>query len=155
MNKTNNVDPAPVQSMVNCRYVLGFAFADDCEFVLMVNKQTGPEINIGKWNGVGGKVEEGETPAQAMSREFTEEANAAAEWEHFGRLSGDGWEVDLFRGRYEGEVPDKNDVGETLQFEEVASVMNPSYVNHYAQNVPTMVTQAAFGQGSIEMRVGN
>lgn len=44
--------------------------------VLMVHRNTGREDDIhrGKWNGLGGKFEPGESPAEAARREFHEEA---------------------------------------------------------------------------------
>ncbi len=55
-------------------YVLGFAFSPD-DKVLLIKKapDRGPEDVRGKWNGIGGSVEEGETTRQAMAREFQEE----------------------------------------------------------------------------------
>ena len=40
--------------------------------VLLIKKNR-PEFQKGKWNGIGGKVEVGETPIDAMVREFWEE----------------------------------------------------------------------------------
>lgn len=53
------------------KYVVGFLFDDDQ--VVLIQKRR-PEWQRGKWNGVGGKVEDGETYLQAMQREFREEA---------------------------------------------------------------------------------
>lgn len=54
------------------KYVTGFAFSDDQSKVVLI-KKTKPEWQAGRFNGVGGKIEEGETPVQAMVREFKEE----------------------------------------------------------------------------------
>lgn len=54
------------------RYVVGFLFDDDGSRVVLIEKQR-PEWQRGKLNGVGGHVEEGETPLGAMVREFQEE----------------------------------------------------------------------------------
>ena len=54
-------------------YVAGFAFDGTGEHVLLVRK-THPTWQAGKLNGIGGKIEPGETPAVAMVREFAEEA---------------------------------------------------------------------------------
>jgi 8-oxo-dGTP pyrophosphatase MutT (NUDIX family) len=53
-------------------YVLGFAFTID-GMVYMLKKERGPAGIIGKWNGIGGKIEIGELPYEAMVREFKEE----------------------------------------------------------------------------------
>lgn len=52
-------------------YVVGIAY-DEHKNVVLIRK-THPEWQAGKLNGVGGKVEPGETPFDAMVREFEEE----------------------------------------------------------------------------------
>lgn len=59
-------------------YVAGFLFSPSMNSVVLIQKNK-PEWQAGKLNGVGGKVEAGETPEQAMTREFEEEAGAHVE----------------------------------------------------------------------------
>ena len=67
-------------------YVAGFLFDDD-QVVLV--KKNRPPWQAGKYNGVGGKVEPGEAPYDAMVREFEEEAGVRVEsWKHFITLKG-------------------------------------------------------------------
>lgn len=54
------------------RYVLGFAFNSDYTEVALIKKNR-PDWQKGKYNGIGGKVEEGEPEILAMVREFKEE----------------------------------------------------------------------------------
>lgn len=55
-------------------YVLGFLFSGgNLEAVSLIRKNK-PNWQAGKLNGIGGKIEAGETPRRAMSREFHEEA---------------------------------------------------------------------------------
>ena len=54
------------------KYVAGFCFDTECDNVALVLKNR-PKWQKGKWNAIGGKIEENETPAKAMSREFLEE----------------------------------------------------------------------------------
>jgi len=102
------------------RYVLGFAFDNGWRNVLLVWR-TKSDFQYGKMNGLGGKICEGETPCQAMRREFLEETGGRAgdlSFTPFGRLRGDDtvrapsmFEVWLFHGRYPGEFsPRLNDV---------------------------------------------
>ena len=64
-------------------YVAGFLFRAEGTEVALVQKQT-PEWQKGKLNGIGGKVELGETPARAMQREFLEETGAEVkDWRAF------------------------------------------------------------------------
>lgn len=65
-------------------YVLGFLFNVSNQSVLLVKKNK-PEFQKGLLNGIGGKIEEGETPLEAMKREFREETGISDEldWSHF------------------------------------------------------------------------
>ena len=54
------------------RYVLGFAVTPDRK-ILLVEKLR-PKWQAGRLNGIGGKIEEGETSIAAMRREASEEA---------------------------------------------------------------------------------
>ncbi len=47
---------------------------DDCYLMLYRNKKKN-DVNQGKWIGIGGHLEEGETPEQCLLRECMEEAN--------------------------------------------------------------------------------
>jgi 8-oxo-dGTP diphosphatase len=53
-------------------YVCGFLFSPDKRKVVLIKKNK-PEWQKGLLNGVGGHIEEDETPIQAMVREFKEE----------------------------------------------------------------------------------
>jgi len=87
-------------------YVLGFCFNSSLTTILLIRK-THPAWQAGKLNGVGGKVEEGETPTQAMEREFREEACFETKhgWVQFGSLRGDEWVVHLFHTCVVGTWP--------------------------------------------------
>lgn len=82
-------------------YVLGFCFSQDFSKVVLI-KKVRPAWQNGRLNGVGGHIEEGETPLDAMIREFREEADHkyALNWLTFGVLRGKDWEVYLFHSRY-------------------------------------------------------
>jgi len=72
----------------NTSYVVGLLFhgPDDDRSLIMVHKMRGPSFNIDRLNGVGGKVENGEFPMDAMVREFHEETGVlvpAASWSWF------------------------------------------------------------------------
>lgn len=66
-------------------YVTGFMYSPNGERVVLINKNK-PDWQKGKFNGVGGKIEEDETPEQAMSREFEEETGvitSSSDWQSF------------------------------------------------------------------------
>lgn len=68
-------------------YVLGFAFDSTCRVALV--KKDRPEWMAGRWNGIGGKVEAGELPYDAMVREFREETGVtslSSVWQHYATI---------------------------------------------------------------------
>lgn len=78
-------------------YVLGFAF-DDLGRVALIQKEK-PAWQKGRWNGVGGKVEEDETPTQAMVREFHEETGvllSSDKWRYTGIILHGPHSIDVY-----------------------------------------------------------
>lgn len=78
-------------------YVLGFAQAPDGRIALI--KKARPESQAGKYNGIGGKVEQDEMPDQAMVREFEEETGVKIPlelWSYRGAMIGPDWQVDVY-----------------------------------------------------------
>lgn len=61
------------------KQVVGFLFSNDAQDVLLIEKNR-PEWQKGLLNGVGGKCEDGETPFDAMVREFREETGLEVSW---------------------------------------------------------------------------
>ena len=71
------------------RYVLGFFFNEDLSSVLLIEKNR-PAWQAGKLNGIGGHIEDGETPSEAMEREFSEETGLTIKpWRKFLELTDD------------------------------------------------------------------
>ena len=80
------------------QYVLGFLFSPELSLVALIRKQR-PEWQRGKLNGIGGKIESGEKPADAMRREFHEETGVDfLGWNHFTTMCGPDWIVFVFCG---------------------------------------------------------
>jgi len=79
-------------------YVVGFAFDHKEEIVALMLKAR-PDWQRGRLNGIGGHIEDGEQPIDAMEREWEEETSAfEIPWALFAKLYGDGWEMYCFRG---------------------------------------------------------
>ncbi|HXI70278.1 MAG TPA: NUDIX domain-containing protein [Verrucomicrobiae bacterium] len=82
--------------MITKKYVVGFLFDHILENVVLILKLR-PEWQLGKWNGVGGKIEADEKPLAAMRREFKEETGMfVADWREFCLMTGEGWQVHCF-----------------------------------------------------------
>lgn len=80
------------------RYVAGFLFDTNHERVVLITKNR-PQWQKGKINGVGGHIEEGEQPHDAMVREFREETSLSiGMWTNFAHMTvSDVAEVWFFR----------------------------------------------------------
>jgi 8-oxo-dGTP diphosphatase len=81
------------------KYVLGFLFKADDSSVVLIRK-TKPKWQAGLLNGIGGKMEDGENPAQAMIREFAEETGVDTSdigWTQFCEISGEDFVVYCFK----------------------------------------------------------
>ena len=82
------------------QYVVGFFMDPTLSKVVLIRKQK-PEWQKGLLNGVGGKVGDfipGETPEQAIHREFIEEAGVAGlNWQKFLTLTTPHSELHIFR----------------------------------------------------------
>jgi 8-oxo-dGTP diphosphatase len=106
--------------MTAARYVVGF-LVDLQGDVLLVRKLK-PAWQAGLLNGVGGKIEPGETPLEAMAREWQEETGSTRPeaWRQFARMhdAGDAaYDVYFFKA-WAPElptVPEVNDRGEPLE----------------------------------------
>lgn len=101
-------------------FTLGFIFDKTGNNVLLVHKMK-PAWQAGRINGIGGKVEEGETPAECIARETLEEACLvipATAWIYLGRISTDNWEMHTFATTYNGNMNDakKGDYEEVAWF---------------------------------------
>src|SRR3989344_6409698 len=86
-------------------YTVGFVFDPSFSKVLLVHKNR-PDWQKGKLNGIGGKIEPGEESRDCMVREFFEETSIRIEpeaWTHVGELGADGWRMDVWTHRYDGD----------------------------------------------------
>lgn len=80
------------------KYCLGFAFNNDKNKIVLILKQK-PSFLKDKYNGIGGKIEEGETSEKAMEREFLEETGVLIpehNWIFFTELKSDFFSADCY-----------------------------------------------------------
>lgn len=100
---------------------LGYVMSADGQRVLLVHRNRRPgDAHLGKYNGLGGKLEPGEDVVACMRREIREESGLDCEsltlrgtvsWPGFGK-GGEDWFGFLFRiDRFRGEPWPENDDG--------------------------------------------
>lgn len=100
-------------------YVCGFLFSEDESKVALIVKQK-PAWQAGRMNGIGGKLEVGETHFEAMSREFLEETGVSIfpeQWNKFANVEGKDWVVFFMRA-----MSDKVYECRTMETEEIVVV---------------------------------
>lgn len=90
-------------------YVLGLVFNKDQSKILLVNKKR-PSWMKGMFNGIGGKIEEGELPEDAMHRESFEETGYDHRFEHALTFTCPGGTVYVFMA---------SDNSETIAFKQI------------------------------------
>lgn len=146
-------------------YVL--VFLTDGSDVLLVEKKKGPEINIGKFNGIGGKIITGEKPEEAASRETEEETGLTVDsdgWEYLGLFNHAGSDIFMFTveandfdqdphgsERFKS-ISGMNDVGEYMTWHSMESLLGNSDERAIlAMNVPTMLAHLLYGSGTLDL----
>lgn len=85
--------------MNDVNYVVGFAIDEETNRILLIEK-TKPAWQKGLLNGIGGKIENGELPMEAMVREFREETGIESsedDWSNNGTIMiSNDWIVHVF-----------------------------------------------------------
>ncbi|MGB9738948.1 MAG: 7,8-dihydro-8-oxoguanine triphosphatase [Chloroflexus aggregans] len=110
---------------------LGYVLSPDRQSVLMVHRNARPDDqHLGKYNGLGGKLERDEEIVAGIQRELREEAGITAleltlrgtvSWPGFGK-NGEDWFAFIFLiTRFEGEPPARNVEG-TLEWVPLARI---------------------------------
>lgn len=72
------------------RWTLGFVFTSGLEHVVMLKKAR--SLHVGLWNGLGGTIENDESPLHSMIRECKEESGISTvkeDWVRVGKIVGD------------------------------------------------------------------
>lgn len=94
--------------------VCGFYVSTNGSILLLQKKF--PSFQNGLLNGVGGKMEENETPIEAMNREWLEETGYSGgnqSWKEFCIIEINGWKIHFFKANgHSFNAPKFNDVGE-------------------------------------------
>jgi len=116
-------------------YSIGFMFTKDMKQVLLIKKGHGPKCVVGRWNGIGGHIEPGETPIQCQVREFHEETGVQTvedQWAKFTELRGEDFVVHCFWGCNNSAVLNAR----TMTDEPVEIVNTKATGNQHIHNMP-------------------
>lgn len=128
--------------MIN--YVLGFAFTPEVGMyrrVALIEKKK-PKWQEGRINGIGGKIEPGETAVQAMSREFYEETSVflgAEHWRHAGRLIGNDWASEVFTAVHQHVALVRTNESEQVRLDSVLIAKRTPMRLYCIENVPALI----------------
>lgn len=139
------------------QYVLGFIFNKSLDKVFLTLKNRGAEINIGKLNGIGGKVNADEDINQAIERESLEETGQSfsGRWLWVGGFQVDFEFVHIYKvqaNSLEGNLHQVNDVGEHQKWMEVHSVLTGQCISDIAENAKTMIVHSLYGNGDLSIK---
>jgi 8-oxo-dGTP diphosphatase len=125
-------------------FVLGFLFRSNGREVALIQKNR-PEWQRGSLNGIGGRVESGETPLAAMIREFSEEAGAnVSDWRNFGVLSSPDtpMAVALYVSHAAEEIVTKSD--EPVAWYELLNLANLKVIPNLRWIIPAAMENGQF-----------
>lgn len=107
-------------------YVCGILFSKSRAFTAVIRKNK-PEWQAGRLNAIGGKIEAGEDPVTAVSREFLEETGvdiAVEQWSPVAILTGDNFVCHFFTA-----FDDKVYGVKTIEEEEVGVMRVDRFLN--------------------------
>ena len=112
---------------------LGYVLSADKSHVLLIHRNARPDDTaLGKYNGLGGKMEGGEDALACMRRELREEVNVDAQtcvlrgtvsWPGFGKNGEDWFGFIFIVTEWDGDVPATNAEG-TLDWVPVQTLLN-------------------------------
>lgn len=121
-------------------YTVGLVFTPDLEQVLLMHKEK-PDWQVGFLNGMGGKVEDGESVVECITRECLEETCLSIpvdDWVQFATIINDGGrspdlaQIEFFTAIYSSQTSDaKKGDYEEVEWFSVADLPNNCMQNLY------------------------
>ena len=121
-------------------YVVGLAFNGEADRVALIRKNR-PSWQAGKLNGIGGKVEPGESALQALEREFAEETGvtlAAHKWQQIAQAQDDERRIIYFRCFDDAML---RVTSRTDEIVDVFSVLDPAIRSEGLADLPVLVSR--------------
>jgi 8-oxo-dGTP diphosphatase len=117
-------------------FVVGLLFDPEGTSVLLIRKRR-PLWQVGRLNGIGGKVEAGESPLQAMIREALEEADVSGvAWQPVAVLEHSKWKVWFFAGFQSKPLRYRQMTDEELIVLPVASLADEPIIQNLKVMIP-------------------
>lgn len=129
-------------------YVLGFIFSTDLKRIALLRKNR-PAWQAGKLNGIGGKVENGETALQAMVRECQEETGvyiSELEWSYFSVFDGDYHQVHCFKCVYSNIEELICPESEVLEYFNVDDIHKENLMDNIKYLIPMCLSSCKFAR---------
>ncbi len=115
------------------KWVAGLLFNAKGELALVAKMH--PAWQAGKLNGIGGKIDEGESAAQAMRREFKEEAGVeVSDWKEFALLKVQDGQVHFFVAHGDYEL--KSTTDEQVDWFDISNPAAMPLINNLAWIIP-------------------
>ncbi len=113
-------------------WVLGFVFSSSFSDVLLLRKNRGPAFNIGRLNGIGGKIEADEDAITAMQREGREESGIEShiDWRPVCIIHTEGGDVHVFTAVSNSIYGFSQKENELLGIYNVSKPTEMNYLNH-------------------------
>lgn len=128
------------------RYVLGFLFSGMAPTRVVLIRKNKPEWQKGLLNGIGGKVEDGESTYDAMVREFKEEAGVhVIGWRAYCVMAGEDFRVDVFKAFDSAALSEARSVEDepiVTVFPHAVLDPNPQPCHRSVSNIPWLVAMA-------------
>lgn len=125
------------------KYVVAFVFNLDYTKVALIRKNR-PKWQAGLLNGIGGKIEAGETALESMVREFEEETTVkipAKLWKNFGKFTGEWGEVECFVSYYSDLSKLNCPESETIEVHHINELHNENLAPNLSFLIPMALTK--------------
>lgn len=129
------------KSTMKTGYVVGFLIKEGTQIALI--RKNRPEWQLGRLNGIGGHIEQGEEPLEAMIREFREETGCSiSDWLPFCTLIGRNSKIHFFKAY--GDYPIQTTTDEEVQWVEIDKMKQLNVIPNLHWMVPLALTSSTY-----------